>query len=232
VALAHVQSTGNIGASGGTLTAVLSFSGAVTAGNALFVIINSATGSSTRTYVVSDDVMGTTGWVRHVQRATSATLGNEIWANPNHTGGTVTISVTHNAGSGPFTAAAIEFSGFGGTVNLDASDFLNDTNVADAHVCSTSGVSSANEVIAVCSCWLEAAATSQSAGSGYTIVGSGGGQFMSGQWQHFASGCTNEQGAWTSVGTDRRGRGAIGLFSGVGGGGGGGGTPWYAYAQQ
>jgi hypothetical protein len=216
--LAPVQTRPNVGATGSPLTATDTLT--VTAGNAVFVAIGSNTAASTRNYTVSDDVMGTTGWRRDVSRSAANAFGCEIWVNPNHTGGTVTITVTHGQGSGGFTISVGEFSGFGGTVVCDASDFFIDPNVADNHVCSSSGVSSANEVMAICAGWLEAAATSTAAGSGYTLMGSGGNQFLVGQYQHFPAGCANEQGAWTSTGTDRRGRGAIGLFSGAGGGGG------------
>lgn len=214
MAIAHVQdSSAVVTASGNPETASVAFGSNVTAGSMLVVFIAQFT-SSVRTYTISDNVVGSTGWTKAKGIASSQEA--EVWYRANHTGGSVTISVTHGLSSTVFVAGAAEFSGLGATVTVDASDSLAEGSNLNSHTCSTSGITSANSVVAACSGVLGAIGTECNPGTGYAEVTSG---FVNNsscfQWKLFPSGCTSETGAWASTGTARQGRSVIALLSGV-----------------
>jgi hypothetical protein len=222
MALGHIQDSNFGGGSGSPLTAILTFGSAVAAGSTLVVGIAQTT-SGARTYTVSDNIHGTSGWT--LAEASGAGLDTQIWFRGNHGGGTVTVTVTHGLGTVGFVAAASEWSGFGSTVTVEASDSLEEGASASSHTCSALGVSSVNECVAFCACALNATATDCNAGSGYTEVPpSTVHNRILFQRRHFQQGCTSEVGAWTTTGTARAGRSSIALLSGPAGGGGGGGS--------
>lgn len=197
-------------------TATLTFGSNVTAGNTLVVYV-ALHNVATRTFTVSDNVDG--AWTGGEIVSTNPYLGAALFWKANHTGGAVTITVTHGLASSSFYAGASEFSGFGTTPVEDASDSLAESVATDNHTCSASGITSANECIAVCACVLNSIVTSTAAGSGYTehTDGSTGGTRILFQWQRFASGTSAHTGPWTSVGTDRTGTSVIALLSGTAG---------------
>jgi hypothetical protein len=220
VALGHIQDSNFGGASGSPAMATLTFGSVIAAGSTLIVgIAQTATGA--RTYTVSDNIHGTSGWTQAV--SSPSFLQTDIWYRANHNGGTVTITVTHGLGTVGFVAAASEWSGFGATVTVEASDSLEEGSSASAHTCSALGVSSGNECVAFCASGLSATATDCNPGSGYTEVPpSTVHNRILFQRRHFPSGCQDEVGAWTTTGTARAGRSSIALLSGPAGVGGGG----------
>lgn len=212
-ALAWVRdnSGGYVASSGSDCT--VTFGANITAGNAIILFIN-YTATSTRTFTVSDNVVGSTGWTKAVDFG--ATLGPEIWYRANHDGGAVTITAGH-ASTGAFLCSAAEFSGFGATITVDATDTFTDAGVTDNHASSDTGVSSANEVVAVIAGNAEGANFTDANGtaSSYTEVPAA--TVNATVWagfRVFASGATNETGAWVSTGTDRVANSVIALLSG------------------
>lgn len=197
-----------------------------TAGNALIVCLGQS-GSAIRTYTVSDDVEGTTGWVQIIYANPSRAAG--IWAKQSAPSGITTITVTASA-STTFTASAMEWSGFAGTVTSLATDSLLEGATSTTHTCSAGGLTDASSLLAVTTGCLTAASTECAAGSGYTETPAGQANATAlKQWQIFTSGCTSEVGTWTNTGTARIAMSAIALVAGAGGATG---NPWYYYAQQ
>jgi hypothetical protein len=219
MALALIQASSAVGASGGTLTANITFGSAVAAGSTLVVLI-SQTVSGTRDYTVTDNIHGSSGWAAAV--ASSADIRTAIWSRANHSGGTVTVSVTHGLASVGFRAVAMEWSGYGATVTVDASDSLVEGGSGTSHTCSSAGVTSANECVAFCACGLNATATECNPGASYNEVPTAEVHNRTlFQYRHFASGCTSETGAWTTTGIARIGSASIALLRGPSGAGGG-----------
>jgi hypothetical protein len=214
MAIAFVQESTNA-ASGGTTTATPSIS--PTAGNALVVFITQSA-SGTRTYAPTDNIEGATGWTEAAYLNSSGTAN--VWFKANVPAGITTVTITASAAV-TFTAAVAEFSGFGTTITVDDSDTLLEGSSSNNHTCSTSGVSSGNEVLSVCAAVMSAAGTECNPGSGYTEVPNPLSQSQTlKQWKRFATGCTNEVGAWSNTGTARIGKSVIALLSGNAGGGG------------
>ena len=211
MALAHVQDSTLVTSSG--TSAALSLS--PTAGHTLIAFLG-VSAATTRTFTVSDDVEGTTGWQTAVFFQDSGT--NRVVAayyKVAAPSGLTAVTITANA-TQTFKAAASEFSGFGGAVTVDASDSDVNPVASSVHDCSPAGVSSANPVLAVCAGVLTSVATECDPGTGYAEVPSGAASNNSlFQWRIFASGCTNEQGNWSSTGTNRVGVGAMALLSGA-----------------
>jgi hypothetical protein len=219
MALALVQTSAAVGASGATLTANITFGSAVAAGSTLVVLI-SQTVAGVRDYTVTDNIHGASGWA--AAEASASDIRTAIWYRANHNGGTVTVSVTHGLATVGFRAMAMEWSGYGATVTVDDSDSLDEGVSATSHTCSSLGVTSTNECVAFCACGLNATATECNPGSGYSEVPTAEVHNRTlFQYQRFASGCTNETGAWSTTGIARMGRSSIALLSGPAGGGGG-----------
>jgi hypothetical protein len=223
MALARVQDVATVVASGNPLTSVLSFSSAVAAGSTLVVLI-AQLGTSARTYVVSDNIHGTSGWTEAFK--TDPTTGRDVamWVRGNHNGGTVTITVTHSSSTSAFRATATEWSGFGATVSVDDTDSSEEAAADNSHVSGATGVTSTNECVAFCVGIPTSGSTGTVAGTGFTLIPNGAtatGHLF--QYKHFASGCTNEQGAWTHTGGASASQSGIVLLSGPAGAGGGGG---------
>jgi hypothetical protein len=220
MALAHVKDSASVVVSSGNpSTANLTFTSTIAAGSTLVVVLSQAVVAA-RTYTVSDNIHGTDGWTKAIGVTSGAT--DQIWYRGNHSGGTVTITVTHGQSSPLFITAAAELSGYGSAVTVEATDSLTEGVGATSHTCSASGVSSSNECFAFCVGHFGSGATECNPGTGYTEItpGYAQGQFLF-QRRHFSSGCTNEVGAWTNTGSARAGISVIALLSaGVAGGGG------------
>lgn len=224
MAIAFVKDSSAVvaGSGGPPGTAAVSFGSNITAGNSLLCFVAQAA-SGNRTYSVADNVGGT--WVKAVgvtnQTIGGGALGVEIYYCASSPGGSVTITVTQSSSLIAFNAAAAEFSGFGGTITVDASDSKNENGVnSNNHDCSASGITSANPVLAVSSGCMSSTGTECNPGSGYTeVLNAFVGNRTLFQWQHFASGCTNEKAAWSNTGTARQGLSVMALLSGAGGGG-------------
>lgn len=197
---------------GNPLTSVLTFPGAVTPGNALVVYVLQFQ-PGTRTYTVTDSVMGSSGWVQIVAENQAGARGTQLWVNGNHTGGSVTVSVQANTSGVLFNAGVQELSGYAGTVNIDAFSSLTEGATGNNHTCSAAGVSSTKDCMAFCACVAAGSFTEGNPGSGYTeITGASG--FILAQYKAFPSGCTAEVGAWSNTGAARVGVGCIALLSG------------------
>jgi hypothetical protein len=211
--LAPVQTCNAFSTGSGTpLTSVLTFPGSVTAGNLLIVYILQFQ-PGTRTYTVTDNVMGATGWVQIVAENQAGARGTALWVNGNHTGGSVTVSVQASSGGVSFNAGVQEWSGFAATATIDAFSSLTEAGTTNNHTCSAAGVSSGNSCVAFCACVTAGSFTEGNPGSGYTEV-TGASGFILAQQKVFATGCTAEVGAWSNTGTARVGVGCIALISG------------------
>lgn len=218
MALALVQSSSAVGASGATLTANITFGSAVVAGSTLVVLI-SQTVSGARDYTVTDNIHGSSGWT--AAEASAADIRTAIWYRANHSGGTVTVSVTHGLATVGFRAVAMEWSGYGATVTVDDSDSLIEGGSGTSHTCSALGVTSTNECVAFCAGGLNATATECNPGASYSEVPTAEAHNRTlFQYQHFSSGCSNELGAWSTTGIARIGSSSIALLSGPTGTGG------------
>lgn len=164
----------------------------------------------TRTYVVSDSVMGTTGWVKIAGINPGAAA--ELWCNPDHTGGAVTISITHGNATGQFRTIAMEWP-FGGAITVDATSSLNEGANGTSHASSSAGVTSTHNVVAFCAGALDSTgATDCTPGTGYTEVLAWVSGVVCFQYKAFPTGCTNETGPWTSTGTAKKGTSVIALI--------------------
>jgi hypothetical protein len=218
MALAFVQESQSLVASSGSpLTATITFNAPIAAGSTLIIGISQAA-SGARTYTVSDNIHGSTGWTKAIGSA--FTFQTEVWYRANHDGGTVTITVGHGQATVGFWVSGTEWSGFGSTVTVDASDSLEEAGTGTSHTCSTAGVTSTNDCVAFCAGTLSATATECNPGAGYTEVPTGiANNRVMIQYRQFASGCSGEVGAWSSTGTARLGRSVIALLRGPAGGG-------------
>lgn len=211
-AIAWVQDSTTVGVVSGT-TGDVSIS--PTAGNALVVYVGQ-TGSAGRTYTVSDNVDGTTGWAQAVYNNPGRASG--IWYKVNIPSGITTITVAASGTAG-YQFAASEFSGMGTVITVDDSDSNNEAVGSDNHQASATGVSSSNEVIAAVAGVLTAAATECNAGTGYTeVINPSSATSRLFEWD-ILSAPSGEVGAWTSTGTDRIGVSSIALLSGNASGG-------------
>lgn len=229
MAIAQVQNSAS--ASGAGTPTVASISLSPTAGNTVVVYVTQIV-SNTRTYTVSDNIDGTTGWTQAVYLNPTGAAG--IWYKQNVPSGITTITVTANTSTTTMSAAATEFSGMGTVTTRDAFDSLNETpTTSNTHTCSASGVTSANPVIAVCAGIFTASGGEINPGTGYNEVPTG---FTSGsslkQYQIFPSGCTSEVGTYTNTTTARSGIGAIALLSGNAAAAGGKPTHYYQQMSQ
>ena len=211
--LTHVQDFTNVTPSGNPLTASTSVSSAAE-GNALVVYIKQ-NASASRTYTVSDNVDGTTGWTKAVAGGASGRIV-EIWYKDDIPAGMATVTVTHNQSSGNFITGVSEFSGFGSTMTVEATEELVDATGSTTHYASASGLSTANPALSVVIGQMTASFGEGNPGTGYTEVTDGyvdpSGIF---EWQISESGFTNERGQWTQTGTPRSGTNIIALFSNV-----------------
>ncbi len=211
MAIAYIQECVNqVAGTGNPLTAAVVFASPVITGHALFVVISQAVNSN-RTYVVSDNIVGTTGWVMAKSYHPSG-IGtyNQIWYRSNHPGGTVTISVTHNSATTAFTAAAIEFE-IGIVVAESNSNFT--TTNSTIHRCGF-GMASGNDVLSLCCAHVTVAATTLVKGTNYTrLPAAGTGVTHLFQWQIFPSGTTSEGGTFTNTGGNRNSNGAMVFFA-------------------
>jgi hypothetical protein len=179
------------------------------AGNALIVFVGQ-TSSATRTYTVSDNVEGTTGWTQAVYTNPGRATG--IWYKANVPAGVTTVTVTPS-GASTYATQVIEVSDMGTTISVDASDSKNESPaVSDNHEASVAGVTSSNNVIAVVAGVLTASATGTNNGPGYTATLTGTTRLF--EYQIFSGGVSGEHGAWVSSGTDRTGVSSIVLLSG------------------
>jgi hypothetical protein len=215
MAIAFVGESSNTSGSGNPSVATISYS--PTAGNALILFLTQIAASD-RTFTISDNIGGTTGWnIRRYVDATSRLVA--IGWKANVGSGVTTITVSASTSNTTFAAALAEFSGMGSAITEDTFDSLTESVSGLTHTCSASGVTSANPVIAACAGIFTNTVTECSPGSGYSEVPSGLVQNQTlKQYRIFASGCTSEVGTWTNTGASRTARSTISLFSGAGAG--------------
>lgn len=192
------------------LTSTITYA-TVTAGRALAVAAHYV-GTSVRTFVVSDDIVGTTGWVRHARY--SGAGGPEIWVHPSHPGGAVVVTVTHNNNNGDFRCAGAEIDGFGGTVTLVDSDIFLDPATTLTHYCADPGLTSVANVFALAAGGaMGSSMTDSSVPTGWTDITSGIWLMFGGK--DFPTGLTADRAEWASTGTVRVSRGVMVLLSGA-----------------
>lgn len=216
MALSVVQNSAVATASGNPSAAAASIS--PSSGNALIAFLLQDDGDI-RTYTITDNIDGATGWSQAKYYNPGQAAG--IWYKVNIPPGITGVTSTVNTGVESHNLIILEVSGFGTAITVDASDQLLDGVGTDSHKCSNAGISSGNEVLAVCCGVLGANGSECNPGSGYTeIPGSHTSPFFLRQHRIFSSGCTNETGAWTASDT-RVATSVMALLSGnaVGGGG-------------
>lgn len=207
MALSHVQSVNSmVIATGSPLTSILTFPTTVTSGNAIIVQVTQQ-GSSTRTFTCSDDVDGAYTTLKDASDFVPGEQ-NKTWIfyKENHTGGTVTITVTHSNSSADFAATAAEYAGFGSAISVAANDKLTDPSTATTHAASPEGVSHGGDCLAIVQGSTSGPNFTDSvAGTGYTKIPSGySNTDYYFAYQIYASGVTADTGQWTSTGAARQ----------------------------
>jgi hypothetical protein len=182
----------------------LTMGSAVTAGNALVGCVLQ-TGSATRSWTVTDTV-DAGNWANDIEfnPGRAVTISHRF----NASAGTPTITWTVNTSTWTGYAWACEVAGLdsGGTIQTGS---ISEGVASDNHTCNATNLTG-SDVFVMAAGVLTAAATSSAAGSGYTAAPSGTGTNKLIEYQVTAS--LNDNGPWTSTGTDRLGVSAMAVY--------------------
>lgn len=196
----------------GTGDTTLTYSPA--AGNTLILCIGQV-GTPSRTYEISDNIDGTTGWVQAKRFVgTVAAQVIEIWYKKNIPSGITDIDINQVGTGVNYRALVAEFSGFGSTVNVDSTGELEELVASDNHTCNTIAISITTDGLCVTAGVTSGTVTSTAAGSGFTEMPSGSTDNRTlFQWR-VSSASFSSDGPWSCVGTDRTGTSAMVMLGG------------------
>lgn len=211
MAIAHVQTSGRI-LDNGASPAVVTISFSPTAGNFLIVTINQRGSGSTRTYTVSDNIDGTTGWETDASINANPDRQVRIYWKKNIPSGITTITITVNTGNLNFDGMISEFSGMGATPVFVMGDSYDDATVANNHTCSDTPLTSVGETLGYCLGQLDVAATELNPGTNWTEPNSLASARDIRQYQISSSGFSNEFGEFSNTGAAQASLGVIGLW--------------------
>lgn len=207
--MAVIQVTPVVRGTGVPLSATLVFPSAITAANSVAVLI-AQSGVVGRTFSVLEGGSGT-GWT-NLYNTPGGTIGvSRFWGRANHPGGGTDLVVSHGQNTADYACCAVEFEA-GTSLSLVLSDEFVDAAVTDNHKASTSGLTTALEVLGL----IAAGAASTNftngvaTGSWTKIGGTDANYFFA--YQLFAGGTSSELGAWDSTGTDRVARSGMVLL--------------------
>lgn len=163
--------------------------------NSLLAVAVQCHSTAIRTFAVTDDKSNT--WVEAI-RAQDGGADGAIFYVEDAAAGDTTITITPNAA---ITCGALAYE-ISGVDTLDHTAQFNDITSSDNHYCApVGGIDTHANVIVICNGRLTAAATSITAGSGYTESYTSTQRFV--QYKISEAALVAERGAFTSVGTDR-----------------------------
>jgi hypothetical protein len=207
MALSRVQFSGSANALASNAQATVT---TPTTGNLLlaYVILGDA---ATRTFTLSDDVGGGTGWTQIVYYNPGRGVG--LWYKQDVPAGITWVRATLNTGSQNIFLLVSEYAGFGTSTTIEATDTFTDAGNTNSHKCSSAGISSSNPCFAFLVGYFSSVTgvTDVTATGGYTEETNA--TTVCRMYQDFPSGVTANTGPWNSSGTARTGSAAMGLLS-------------------
>ena len=196
-----------------------SWDSTVTAGSTLIAFLHQPS-SDSRTFGVEDDVDGSWTALTAQSRGGGGGFVSQIFYITNHTGGTVTVTVTSNANVVK-EVHLVEISDSTFDVESSIAGLSTDIDGTLGYPCSADStvIDTAADVFVIAGVTIAGGNSVDGGGSGYTNLHTPSSTSAT-QYKTSASALTNERGWVAESGTNRNYSGAIASFVAAGGGGG------------